>query len=171
RFGSRRELLSCVEASVDARLLRSFVQGVAAYDSPLTGLVESLAQLAARSARRLYLLSTSYVFDPQHLSSPNGAMLAKRRIEEFERAVQVVLDRAIDAREFPSCDTAALSHAVVVCWIGAYNLWAYAPLGNVGDAVRHDLEFLLVAARGVATPPATRLRHRPSRTRRTATSR
>ena len=163
RFGSRRELLSAVEASVDARLLRSFVQGLAGYESPLEGLVESLAALAARSARRLYLLSSSYVFDPRHLSSPDGALQAQRRIEEFERGVQGVLDGAVAAAELPHCDTAALGHAVFVCWVGAYNLWAYAPVGQVGDAVRRDLTYLFTAARGDDTPPSSRAARTTSR--------
>ncbi len=152
RFGSRQQLMAAVEASVDARLLQHFVTGVSAHASPRTGLIESLASLAERSAKRLYLLSSSYVFDPQHLHAPDGAQKALERNQQFERAIALVLDRMNDAGEHACCDTAALARAVYVCWVGSYNLWAYAPVGSVGDAVRHDLAFLLAASADTAAP-------------------
>ncbi len=146
RFGSRLQLLAAVEASVDARLLRNFVRGVAEHTSPRAGLLESLSGLAERSAKRLYLMSSSYVFDPRHLMAPEGTSSAQRRIEAFVSEVRVVLDRMVTAGEQPPGDMAALAHAVFVTWVGSYNLWAYAPVGSVGDAVKRDLRYLLAGA-------------------------
>ncbi len=162
RFGSRQHLLAEVEASVDSRMLQHFVTGLDAHASPRAGLIESLVALAERSAKRLYLLSSSYVFDPRHLQAPDGALRALERSAEFERVLQSVVERMIAVREFPPCDSAALARAIYVCWVGSYNLWAYAPIGSVGDSVRRDLCFLLdtmaTASRAAApsTPPARR---------------
>jgi AcrR family transcriptional regulator len=167
RFGSRQQLLAAVEESVDARLLQHFVAGVAEHQSPRRGLVESLARLAERSAKRLYLLSNSYVFDPRHLAAPDGAQRAQERNAEFERALQSVVSRMTAAREFPQTDGAALAHAIYVCWVGSYNLWAYAPIGSVGDAVRKDLGFLL----DNAAAAALHVPHRTTISRSQATAR
>lgn len=171
RFGSRQLLLAAVEASVDARLLGHFITGVSAHASPRTGLIESLASLAERSAKRLYLLSSSYVFDPQHLQAPDGAQRALERNQQFESEIQIVIARMSAAGEQPCTDTAALAHAVYVCWVGSYNLWAYAPVGSVGDAVRRDLAYLLEAAAAVAThSSAQKLQRTVTTPRRRATA-
>lgn len=143
RFGSRQELLAAVEASVDERLLRTFIAGLGGHESPLEGMVESLAALGERNAKRLYLLSRSYVFDPGHLASPDGAGKAADRVSAFEAELRRVLERAVADGELPEGDIGDLARAVFVTWIGSYNLWAYAPVGPVGDAIRRDLGFLL----------------------------
>ena len=159
RFGSRSALLAAVEASVDSRLLRRFRQGLIGSVSPTDAVIESLSALAGRSARRMYLLSNSYVFDPRHLSEPRAAEQAQARIADFEGAVCDALQCAVVAGELRDTDTHALAHALVVGWVGAYNLWAYAPVGAVRDAVRHDLSFILSPFRFSAAallPPRAR---------------
>ena len=159
RFGSRTALLAAVEASVDGRLLQQFRDGLVGIASPVDAIIESLSSLAGRSARRMYLLSNSYVFDPRHLSEPGAAEQAQARIADFERAVHETLQRAVHAGELRETDTRTLAHALVVCWVGAYNLWAYAPVGAVRDAVRNDLRYTLEPFRvTVAAQTATRVR-------------
>ena len=147
RFGSRSALLTAVEASVDSRVLQQFRTGLLGIASPIDAIVDSLSALAGRSARRMYLLSNSYVFDPRHLGEPGAAEQAQARIADFEGAVSDALQRAVLAGELRETDTHLLAHAVFVCWVGAYNLWAYAPVGAVRDAVRRDLNFTLAPFR------------------------
>ena len=151
RFGSRTALLAAVEASVDGRLLQQFRAGMTGIASPVDAIIDSLTALAGRSARRMYLLANSYVFDPRHLSQPDAPVQAQARIADFEGAVREVLQRAVVAGELRETDMRALAHALVVCWVGAYNLWAYAPVGTVHEAVRLDLCFVLAPFR-ISTP-------------------
>ncbi len=164
RFGSRTALLAAVEASVDSRLLQQFRRGLTGIASPSDAMVESLSVLAGRSARRMQLLSNSYVFDPRHLSEPGAAAQAQARIADFEGAVHDALQCAVAAGELRATDTLALAHALVVCWVGAYNLWAYAPVGTVRDAVQRDLRFVLAPFR-IATAALTPARVRGPRAR------
>jgi AcrR family transcriptional regulator len=153
RFGSRDELLAAAERQADVRMREAIFAGLGDVSDPLGALVTRLGEVAERNARRLYLLSNSYLFDPGHLAARSGAREAKDRERDYLAAFALVLGRAADRGQLrPGLDLPALARAVFVTWIGAYTVWAYAPVGSLPEVVRRDLGFVLgpyrTAARG-----------------------
>ncbi len=151
RFGSRAELLAAAERLADVRMREAIFAGLADVADPLGALVTRLGQVAERNARRLYLLSNSYLFDPGHLAARSGAREAKERERDYLAAFALVLAQAADQGQLrPGLDHPALARAVFVTWIGTYTVWAYAPVGSLREAVRRDLGFLLTPYRATA---------------------
>jgi AcrR family transcriptional regulator len=147
RFGSRDELLAAAERRADERMKDAIFQGLDLSRDPLGALVRRLADVAERNARRLYLLSSSYLFDPGHLAARSGAAEAKARERSYVAEFRAVLDQGVARRHLRAPDTAGLARALFVTWIGSYTVWAYAPAGSLRRAVTRDLHFLLAPYR------------------------
>ncbi len=158
RFGSRGRLLAAVEERADRRLLESIMADLDRAD-PLGALIDRLATVAERNAKRLYLLSNSYFYDPGHAVTTAGVREARQRIETFVDRFAAVLDRAAAAGQLtPNVDRRALARALNVAWVGSYNAWAYAPLGSLRHEVARDLEFVVAPYR--VRPSSRRKRSR-----------
>ena len=150
RFGSRDQLLTAAESWADRRMHAAIFADLDTEVDPLGALVDRLAAVAERNARRLYLLSNSYLFDPGHLAAASGAREAKRREAEYLRDFQRILDRAVAAGQLIPTDTARLARAVFVTWIGTYTVWAYAPDDSLRRLIEQDLLTLFAPYRATA---------------------
>lgn len=147
RVGSRAGLLAAAEQLADRRMMDAIFRDLDLDTDPLGALVARLAAVADRNARRLYLLSSSYLFDPGHLAARSGAREAKAREAEYLARFRAALERAVRLGQLRATDTGSLARAVFVTWIGTYTVWAYAPAGSLARAVARDLEFLLAGFR------------------------
>ena len=148
RFGSRDELLATAEGAADRRQMDAITAGLDLDRDPLGALTRRLASVADRSARRLYLLSKSYFFDPGHLATARAAREARGREDEYIARFQAVLEAAVASGQLSAgTDLKALARAVNVTWVGTYTSWAYAPVGSIRRLVMKDLEYLLAPYR------------------------
>jgi AcrR family transcriptional regulator len=148
RFGPRARFLATVEDWADRRMLDAVGRNLDLSTDPIAALVNRLAQVAERNAKRLHLLSNSYLYDPGHAGTPAGIREAKRRETLFIRTFENVLDRAAELGQLAAgTDRSTLARAISVMWTGTYTVWAYAPVGRVGALVIQDLSFLLAPYR------------------------
>ena len=148
RFGSRDELLTTAENAADRRHMDAITAGLDLSRDPLGALTRRLASVADRSARRLYLLSKSYFFDPGHLATTEAAREARDREDEYIARFHAVLEAAATAGQLKAgTDLRAMARAVNVTWVGTYTSWAYAPVGSIRTLVIKDLEYLFAPYR------------------------
>ncbi|MGH7720672.1 MAG: TetR/AcrR family transcriptional regulator [Gemmatimonadaceae bacterium] len=155
RFGSRDRLLALVEARVDFKMRAAIVKAMSQSSSPIEGLIDSLAGVTERNARRLYQLAHSYIYDPGDVTLAQARETAERDrllLEEF----RTVLDRAVAAGELAPSDTKQLARVVFVTWIGSYTVWAYAPVGSLTTLLRSDLRRALAPYRARTARPRRR---------------
>ncbi len=148
RFGSRDQLLATAESVADRRRMAAISAGLDLRRDPLGALTRRLASVADRSARRLFLLSKSYFFDPGHLATPEAAAEAREREEGYIEGFRRVLEAAVTAKQLKrGADLRALARAINITWVGTYTSWAYAPVGSIRTLVVRDLEHLLAPYR------------------------
>lgn len=148
RFGSRDQLLATAESVADRRRMAAITASLNLNRDPLGALTRRLASIADRSARRLYLLSKSYFFDPGHLSTAKSAREARDREDGYIERFHRVLETAVAARQLRrGTDLRALARAVNVTWVGTYTNWAYAPVGSIRTLVIKDLGYLFAPYR------------------------
>ena len=144
RFGSRDQLLATAESVADRRRMLAITGGLDLRRDPVGALIRRLAAGADRSARRLFLLSKSYFFDPGHLATRQAAREAREREEGYIDGFYRVLEAAVTAKQLKrGADLRALARAINVTWVGTYTSWAYAPVGSIRSLVVRDLEYLL----------------------------
>lgn len=139
RFGSRDQLLAALELRVDRKMKGAIVRAMSRSGSPIAGLVDSLAEVSERNARRLYQIARSYIYDPGDLARPARLAAAKEGESLLTEEFRVVLDRAVAGGELVPCDTHRVARIVHVTWIGSYTVWAYAPVGSPAAPIRSDL--------------------------------
>ncbi len=112
RFGSRDRLLAAVELRVDHKMKASIVKAMSRSASPIDGLIDGLAEISERNARRLYQLAHSYIYDPGDLAPAARTREAKARETIFTDEFRRALDRAMAVGELLPCDTARLARLV-----------------------------------------------------------
>lgn len=151
RFGGKRQLLLAMVDQGSAVVDAGFARARALHpDAPLDALVEALAEGGSR-VRTPQEVAASLAFLQLDLTDPDFHARTLAWFRRLRAGVRGLLEEARRAGSLrPEADSDALAHGLEVTYNGSLLTWAVHREGEVGDAVRRDLEALLRPWRAAA---------------------
>lgn len=142
RFGSKKALFLAFAESAASEAAQPFVIARQQIASPLAALRRGLVQGTEALSSRQEVVNGLMVLIGD-LTDEAFCAAAVRHAKNTRRAIQNLLDEAIQSRELENCNTQQLSLSIQSVWNGAIIQWALRGDGEFGDFLNTVLAPLL----------------------------